>query len=294
MTKRRTYWHLEARSRVPNEYDIVTSNLLYYRSRGFEVNVPLGPWYARYQESSPLRCSDWERFADPRQTTYTSYVEIQQAAETFVDGVLRCIDESSYDRHLSGRWLDLLARLLAPLRYPLHGLQMAAAYVAQMAPSSRVTIAALLQAADEMRRIHRIAYRIAQLRRTAPGFAEQSRETWQSDPAWQPLREAVEKLLVCFDWAEALVALNLVVKPALERGLFMELGAAAQREGDSLLGSVLASFAHDGEWHRQWSESLLRMAVEDRPQNAEVIEVWAGKWKPLADGAVAPLTGLLR
>jgi len=293
VTKRRTYWHLEGRQRVPTEYEVVASSLHYYRSRGFEVSVPLADWYARYQQCSPLECSDWERFTDPRETTYTSYVELQHAAETFVDGVLRCIDESDYDRRLSGDWLDRLERLLAPLRYPLHGLQMAAAYVGEMAPSGRVTIAAGLQAADEMRRVHRIAYRIAQIRRTAPDFGIASRGLWQHDPSWQPLREAVEKLLVCFDWAEALVALNVVLKPVVERCFFAELGAVAQREGDTLLGSVLGSFAQDGEWHRQWSEELLRLAVEDRAENAEVIAGWTRQWTPLAEAAVAPFAALM-
>ena len=70
------------------------------------------------------------------------------------------------------RWVDTLERLLPPLRYLYHGLQMLAAYVGQMAPSGRITIAAALQAADEMRRVQRIAYRMAMLRRLRPGFGD--------------------------------------------------------------------------------------------------------------------------
>ena len=41
----RTYWHLLGTKRVPSEYEIVSSRLLYYPGRGFEVKVPAAAWY---------------------------------------------------------------------------------------------------------------------------------------------------------------------------------------------------------------------------------------------------------
>src|SRR4051812_18131022 len=76
-----TYAHLAAaaaRGQAPSDYEIATSRLHYYVGRGFEVAVPLGEWYRRYQAASPLACDDWDRFVDPRQTTYASYVALQQ------------------------------------------------------------------------------------------------------------------------------------------------------------------------------------------------------------------------
>jgi len=292
LPKRRTYWHLEAQRRVPTEYEVVTSKLLYYGARGFEVNVPLGAWYARHQQGSPLGCSDWERFADPRATTYARYVDLQQAQEAFTDGVLCTIDETDYDERLSADWVEVLGRVLGPLRYPLHGLQMAAAYVAQMAPSGRITVTAMMQAADEMRRVHHLAHRMAQLRRTVCGFGDDSRAIWQDDPRWQPLRELVERLLSCFDWGEALVALNVVAKPELERVLLADLGQIARRRGDPLLESLLLSFARDGDWHREWSSALLRMAIDDKPENQETVAVWVTRWSPLAARAATAVATL--
>jgi toluene monooxygenase system protein E len=185
VTPPRTYWHLRELGRRPTEYDIATSRLHYWTARGFEVRVPLAEWYARYQRESPFRCRDWEAFSDPRRTTYTTYTELQRGRETFVDGVLHSID-AGYDGRLPPAWIAGLDRLLAPLRYPAHGLQMLAAYVGQMAPGSRITIAAAFQAADEMRRIQRLAYRMRQLQETSPEFGRFARRTWQEDPVWQP------------------------------------------------------------------------------------------------------------
>ena len=74
----KTYSHLAGAQRMPSEYELVTTNLLYYTKNGFEVDVPLKKWYQQYQQGSPLRCSDWEQFRDPRQTIYTSYTELQR------------------------------------------------------------------------------------------------------------------------------------------------------------------------------------------------------------------------
>src|SRR5271168_1468870 len=201
MPQQKTYWHLLPQRRMPTEYEIVTSKLLCYTGEGFtgkrfELDVPLKAWYRRYQEESPLVCSSWEKFRDPRETTYTKYTDVQREKEIFVDGILDEIELTGYDAHLPPAWLHILPRVVAPFRYPGHGFQMIASYIGQMAPGGRITIVAALQSADEMRRIQRIAYRIRQLQQIYPGFAVDSRTLWQTDPMWQPLREVVEKLLI--------------------------------------------------------------------------------------------------
>jgi toluene monooxygenase system protein E len=169
---------------------------------------------------------------------------------------------------------------------------MIASYFGQMAPSGRITIAAALQSADEMRRIQRIAYRIRQLQQIYPGFAADSRTLWQTDSMWQPLREVVEKLLIAYDWAESFVGLNLVLKPLVDELFMKYLSELALSEDDYLLGQIFYSLNEDCQWHRQWSESLVRMAIEDNVRNQETIQGWINRWHPLAARAVhafAPL-----
>ena len=290
--KQRTYWHLEALGRRPTDYEIATSRLLYYVGHGFEVTLPMGAWYGKHQAESPLRCADWEAFADPRETTYRKYVEMQKKKELFVDGLFQSMEDTGYDRSLSASWLSTLSRLVGPLRYAVHGLQMAACYVGQMAPSGRIVVAALFQAADEMRRVQRLAYRTRALQATSPEFGADARERWMSDPLWQPLREVVERLLVTYDWGEALVALNLAVKPAFDDVFMVRLGALAQRQGDDLLGRVLLSLNEDCEWHRAWSRALTQTAVASEPKNRAVLDRWAEVWSPRARTALDPFRAL--
>ena len=297
MSQQKTYWHLLQQKRMPTEYEIVTSKLLCYTGEGFtgkrfELDVPLKDWYRRYQEESPLVCSSWEKFHDPRETTYTKYTGVQREKEVFVDGILDEIELTGYDAHLRPAWLHRFARVVAPFRYPGHGFQMIASYIGQMAPSGRITIAAALQSADEMRRIQRIAYRIRQLQEIYPGFGADGKTLWETDSLWQPLREVVEKLLIAYDWAESFVGLNLVLKPLVDNLFMKYLSDVALAEDDYLLGQIFYSLNEDCQWHRQWSESLVRMAIEDHAHNRETIQAWIDRWYPLATRAVHAFTSL--
>ena len=287
MPTQKTYWHLEHLKRKPTDYDLLTSKLLYYVDRGFEVNVPVEDWYRRHQKGSPLVCTDWEAFRDPRETTYTKYTELQKTKEIFVDGLLKAIDDTGYDRKLSPDWVRVLERVMAPLRYPVHGLQMVAAYVGQMAPSGRITVVSLFQAGDEMRRVQRLAYRMRQLQDTHAGFGDRSRSVWQDDPLWQPLRRVIEQLLVTYDWGEAFVALNLALKPMFDELFLAGFGRLAQSRGDDLLARIFLSLREDCEWHRDWSRALVRMAAADREENADAVAAWLERWRPLVVQALS-------
>lgn len=293
-SKLKTYAHLEGERRLPKEYEIVTSRLLYAPERGLEVNTPLKAWYEIHQRGSLLNGCDWERFSDPRETTYAKYTSLALNAETYLDGVLEEIQTSGYDRKLSPAWRGTLGRVLGPLRYPLHGFQMIAAYVGQMAPSGRVTVASLFQAADEMRRIQRIAYRMTLLEEVDPGFGRESKAIWMKDAAWQPLREAVERCLVAYDWGESLIALNLCIKPLVDELFMTYVPREADEEGDHLLGQLFSSLDQDCRWHRAWTVALLRTAVEQNADNRAVIGRWVSHWGDLARRAVAPFDTLFR
>jgi toluene monooxygenase system protein E len=288
----KTYSHLPA-GRRPTDYEITSSRLHHHVERGFEVRVPAADWYERHQRGSRWQAPDWEAFADPRETTYAAYTAQQRDKEAFVDGLLATIDGSTYDRDLSPEARALLERAVLPLRFAFHGLQMIAAYVGQMAPSGRITIAATLQAADEMRRTHRLAYRMAQLRAVEPLFGEDGRARFERDPAWQPLRRVIESLFVTWDWAEAFVALNLCLKPVMDELWMVELGTVARANGDFALGQLLGSLDDDCQWHRRWAAALARVALGARSENGDAYRGWVAAWLPRVEDAARALAPLL-
>src|ERR1700751_4516328 len=118
---RKTYSRLAAGRRLPTEDELGSTAAPDNQPRRSELPAgnPVVGWYYRYREGSALQARDWERFADPRRTTYRGYTQLQDSREDVVDGLLREIDDPAYDRDLDQKWVRFLDRWYAPLRYPV-------------------------------------------------------------------------------------------------------------------------------------------------------------------------------
>ncbi|MDI3313848.1 MAG: aromatic/alkene monooxygenase hydroxylase subunit beta [Mycobacterium sp.] len=283
--------------RKPTPYEVVTGKLHYHFRHDpapFEMDPQwsLNQWYLTHREGSPLQVDDWEDFRDPDTLIYKDYVTHQHERELYVDGLIDEHEEAGSVTALDPGWVDTLRALFVPLRFPLHVLQMVGLYVGQMAPSSYITNCAHFQAADEMRRIQRIAYWTKVLANShGADIAETAtaRQAWEQDPAWQPLRETLEKLLIAYDWGEAFTALNLVVKPMVDTLVNQEFGALAETNDDRLLAALCAEFAHDARRSQRWTRALTEYARERKPDLTEVLDGWVRQWQPRADKAVEAL-----
>ena len=162
---------------------------------------------------------------------------------------------------------------------------MSSLYLAQLAPSAYIANGAFFQAADELRRIQWVAYRAKSLALSHyPELASSAstRQIWEEEPLWQPLREAVEKLLVAYDWGETFAALNLVIKPIFDIIHTNEFAQLAHVNGDELTALTQENFALDSQRCRDWSLALAQYAIAGHAPNKELLLQWVAKWKPLA------------
>lgn len=286
----KTYWHFLPERRIPNRYELLSSQLLYYPDKGLAVDTPAARFLRQHQTESALQAPDWERFSDPRATTYASYVALQREQEAYVDGLLSHAEEAGAD---TSGFHAFVADNVSALRYPCHGLMMLSAYVGQAAPSGRIVIAATFQAGDEMRRVHRLAYRLRML--TGPTVDDDGtgldagRTRWETDAAFQPMRRLIEQMLVTFDWGEAFAALNLVAKPLFDALLQRGFAVAAQGRGDTLTHALIQALESDNRWHRAWSAALVQCAIAGRPENRRVLQTWVERWTPRAIAGVQAL-----
>ena len=288
----KTWSHLAGRRRKPSEYEIVSVGLHY---NDLDANAPfeldpelfMARWYKQHRNASPLTHPDWNTFRDPDELVYRTYNMLQDGQEAYVFGLLDQFNEREHDKSLDLAWAGTLARLYTPGRYLFHALQMASAYLMQMAPASTITNCGAFQAADSMRWLSHVAYRTQELSLTFKdkGFGRDERHYWEADPAWQGFRELIEKTLIAWDWGEAFVALNLVVKPAIEEAVIRKLGESARHNGDTLLGMLTDAQLVDAARHRRWAGALVKMAL-DVPGNDAVIKGWVAKWELLANKAI--------
>jgi toluene monooxygenase system protein E len=276
--------------RKPTEYEVVTHKMNHTMR---EPPLELSPsahgnvWLKKHRDSMRLSVPDWDAFRDPEQLTYRKYVKSQDDNETYIDGILREFAEFERPSHPPAA-LHFLQTCLTPTRYLVHGLQMMSAYLQQLAPSSYIGNCSAFQTADQLRRVQRVAYRTKQLGLAYPArsFGKTERGEWEGHPGWQGLRKGIERLLITFDWDDAFVGLNLVIKPLADEITLRQFAIVA-RELNSYLDVLLAdNLFLDTQRSRQWSAELCRFVIAENPANREHLGALFAKWRPLADDII--------
>lgn len=295
--KRRTWSSFGDVRKMPSDYEVMTHDANWTlrpgRKAAFEQNPssPANLWFLTYRDKSPLQVPEWNKYRDPDKLIYRSYVTMQSDQETRLGGILEDYAEAGTDAKLSPQWVQTLAHLFTPTRFPLHGMQQIQAYVGHMAPSSYITTAAAFGAADLLRRVTVVAYRTRELELAHPasGIGNQERRIWETEPAWQGVRKVIETALIAYDWAEAFTALNLVVLPTLDEVLLGRLGALARDNGDDLTWLVTQNLQDDSRRRDRWAGELAAFAIRERMENTDVLKRWIDRWSPRVDDAVAQL-----
>ncbi|HSV53677.1 MAG TPA: toluene hydroxylase [Burkholderiaceae bacterium] len=299
-TRRTKTWSSFAHlGRKPNEYEIVTHGMNHTIGA---TPLELGPdvhgnqWLARHRDNTGLKVAQLDAFRDPDKMTYRKYTQAMDEQETYVDGLLQHYsDVQASDAALGQPALDLLATAMAPARYLGHGLQMISAYVQQLAHSSYIGNCAAFQTADQLRRVQRVAYRTRQLANAHPqhGFGSAERKFWEGDADWQPTREAIERLMLAFDWDQAFVGLNLVVKPVVDE-LFLKTFAELARETSSELDALIAENLYlDAQRSRRWTADACRSMTQADAGNAGALHERLALWRPHAEAIIASGSRLL-
>jgi len=273
--------------RKPTEYEVVTHKLNHTMR---EPPLELSPdahgnvWLKKHRDGMRLSVPDWDAFRDPDQLTYRKYVKSQDDSETYIDGVLREFDELHGPAHLPAA-TDFLQACLTPTRYLVHGLQMMSAYLQQLAPSSYIGNCSAFQTADQLRRVQRVAYRTKQLDLAYPArsFGKTERREWEERPEWQGMRKGIEQLLITFDWDDAFVGLNLVIKPLADEITLRQFAMVA-RDLDADLDALLAdNLFLDAKRSCQWSAALCQFVIAANPHNRGHLDELFAKWRPLGD-----------
>jgi toluene monooxygenase system protein E len=172
---------------------------------------------------------------------------------------------------------------------------MLSAYVQQLAPSSYIANAATFQTADQLRRVQLTSYRTRQLSDTYPDrqFGTSERRIWETSAAWQGLRELLERLLVAYDWHDAFIGTQLVLKPIADRLTLHGFANAARAAGDELDALIADNLYKDAERSRRWTIACTRFLIAGAPDNRAALLETLARWRPLGEAAIAAGAGLL-
>ena len=285
----KTYTRFATGRRMPSEYEIVSSDLHYNYPDRFELDD--NPVAQLVPPASRGFAAALRRLGSVQRSSPHHVPRLQRAPGPERGGRRRSVTRDRRDRirQRPVRRLGCVPGSLVRAAAISRSRTADARRVHRPArPASRITNCAAFQAADEIRRLQRTAYRTAQLASHRSGIDTAAhRHAWETAAELQPLREFVERALVTYDWGESLVATNAVLKPHLDRFINQVLaGALAAANGDPILQSIHFSLDEDARWHRQWTKAVLDVAIGDTETNASVISGWVDRWRPLATASI--------
>jgi len=122
-------------------------------------------------------------------------------------------------------------------------------------------------------------------------------ETWNSDPAWQGVRETAERLTAVDDWCEAIFAANIVFQPLVGE-LFRSrlVQQAAPRNGDFVTPTVIGAEEYDfSERDLRYTKAIFTLLTNDREfadHNKRQLNEWLANWVTTSIGAARALQPL--
>jgi propane 2-monooxygenase small subunit len=122
-------------------------------------------------------------------------------------------------------------------------------------------------------------------------------EAWNSDPAWQGVRETAEQLTAIDDWCEAIFAANVVFEPLVGE-LFRShlVQQAAPRNGDFVTPTIVGAEEYDfAERDLRYTRVMFDLLTNDREfaeHNRTILQQWLTDWVPRSIAAARQLQPL--
>ena len=119
-------------------------------------------------------------------------------------------------------------------------------------------------------------------------------ETWNSDPAWQGVRDTAELLTAIDDWCEAIFAANVIFEPLVGE-LFRShlVQQTAPRNGDFVTPTIVGAAEYDfAERDLRYTTAMFELLTSDREfarHNKQTMQLWLELWVPRCLGAARKL-----
>jgi propane monooxygenase small subunit len=119
-------------------------------------------------------------------------------------------------------------------------------------------------------------------------------ETWNSDPAWQGVRDTAELLTAIDDWCEAIFAANIIFEPLVGE-LFRShlVQQTAPRNGDFVTPTIVGAAEYDfAERDLRYTTAMFELLTNDREfarHNKQTMQLWLELWVPRCLGAARRL-----
>jgi phenol/toluene 2-monooxygenase (NADH) P1/A1 len=238
-----------------------------------------------------LRLTDSYSFTDPRQYYYTPYVTQRSSLHDEFGKTLAYLQDRELLARLPETWHTMLTSVVVPLRHYESAAQLVSVAGARFADGTSIEQCCTFAAFDRIGNAQMLSRMGIELDSGHGGVLDAAKQNWLDAEHLQPLRRLAEEIMVTSDWAEGLLAADLVdslIYPLLYQGLD-EAALLGGAGAYSLLAQHFTAWFAD---QRKWIDALTRTWAED-PANGEDNRTTLARivrtWQPRARGAVAAL-----
>lgn len=251
-------------------------------------------WQPQYELYDARRTrvvmQDWYALKDPRQYFYGAYVNARARQQDTMEKNLEFVEKRGLLAALPADARERLIVGVVPLRHVEWAANMNNAAITAYGFGSAITQAAMFHTMDRLG-IAQYLTRIGLLVGDKEAV-DRAKAAWLEDMAWQPLRHALEDLLVRDDWFELHVAQNLVLDGLLYPLVYQQFDQvrSASLPAFSLVTDFMTGWY--GESAR-WVDATVKTAAQESPENAAVIAEFAYGWLERFTHALRPLAARL-
>jgi propane monooxygenase small subunit len=231
----------------------------------------------------------WHEFRDPNQeweqTLYWYNANVERQINQNIENARQARAFEDWNRN----WVRFVERNVGAWMHVDHGLGIHLFANAQRrAPTNMHNNAISVNSIHRIRAAQDLVLYNLALTEEIDGFDGAAHiETWNSDPAWQGVRETAEALTAIDDWCEAIFAANVVFEPLVgelfRSGLVQH---AAPRNGDSITATVIGAEEYDfAERDLRYTTAMFDLLTNDREfasHNKATMQKWLSAWVPRA------------
>jgi Methane/Phenol/Toluene Hydroxylase len=245
-------------------------------------------------DSTELRCSDWESYRAPDKLYYRTYTTRQARAGRSAATAFQFAEDDRQLASVNPARVALLRDVLGALQYPDWGLCVVHQHTTRFALSSWIAGASSFVMFDELRHAQLYGRLALAYGGHHQGF-DDPRPVWMNAPRFQPTRRIVEEMLATLDWGKAMVLADMVVEPLHTAAAHALLTAGSLAAGDALTPFVCRSIKDDKLRHAESAAAFLRLVCEDEahgPANRRLITHWVAHLLPRAHHAASALLGV--
>jgi phenol hydroxylase P1 protein len=259
-----------------------------------EVNFHYQPLWSKNRsiydkDNTVIIMQDWYRLLDPRQYYYGAWTIARSRQQDAAERNFAFVEKRAMLASLSA---DMRARIdttFLPLRHLEYAANLNNGYMSAYGFGVPVTQATMMCAMDRLG----IAQYVTRIGLMLDGNSSDSLKlaklAWQTDPAWQPLRELTENMLVTKDWFELFVAQNVVMDGLVYPLMYQSFSNSVSAAGNDSFAMLTEFMSEWYDEHVRWTDHVMKIAAAESPANRAQLAQWVEKWQPLVSQALMPV-----